>query len=71
MFSAMLAPLKSSRVDAGLTLDRVVVVARVPDEHVVARAEQRHVVAVPAVDEVVALAADKHVVTQAAVERES
>ena len=62
MFSAILAPLNIERVDAGLTLDGVVVVARVPDEHVVARAEQRHVVAVAAEDEVVALAAEEHIV---------
>ena len=41
IFSAMLAPLKSERVDAGLTFDRVAAVAWVPDERVVAGAEQR------------------------------
>ena len=58
------------RVEAVLALERVVVVARVPDEGVVARAHQRRVVAVAAVDEVVALAAEEHVVAEAAVHRE-
>ena len=58
------------RVEAGLALERVVVVARVPDEGVVAGAHQRGVVAVAAVDQVVALAADEHVVAEAAVHRE-
>ena len=47
------------RVEAGLALERVVVVARVPDERVVAGAHQRGVVAVAAVDQVVALAAEE------------
>ena len=70
MFSAMLAPLNSERVEAGLALDGVVVVARVPDERVVAGAHERGVVAVAAVDEVVALAAEEHVVAEAAVHRQ-
>ena len=70
MFSAMLAPLNSMRVDAGLAFDGVVVVARVPDEGVVAGAEQRHVVAVAAVDEVVLRPADEDVDAEAAIERE-
>ena len=68
--SATLAPLNSDRVEPGLALERVVVVARVPDEGVVARAHQRGVVAVAAVDEVVALAAEEHVGAEAAVHRE-
>ena len=43
------------RVEAGLALDGVVVVAGVPDEGVVAGAHQGDVVAVAAVDQVVAL----------------
>ena len=53
MFSATLAPLKQHRVEAGLALERVVVVAGVPDERVVAGAQERDVVAVAAVDQVV------------------
>ena len=49
------------RIGAGLTLDRVAAVARVPDEHVVAVAEQGHVVAATAGDDVVAVAADQRV----------
>ena len=49
---------EQERVEAGLALDRVAAVARVPDEDVVAGAERGHVVAAPADDEVVALAAD-------------
>ena len=55
------------RVEAGLAFERVVVVARVPDEGVVAGAHQRSVVAVAAVDQVVALAADEDVVAEPAV----
>ena len=58
------------RVEPVLALERVVVVARVPDEGVVARAHEGGVVAVAAVDEVVALAADEDVVAEAAVHRE-
>ena len=58
------------RVEAGLALERVVVVARVPDEGVVAVAHERVVVAVAAVDQVVALAAEERVDTEAAVHRE-
>ena len=46
------------RVGAGLALDDVAAVARVPDEGVVAVAEQGHVVAAAADDGVVAVAAD-------------
>src|SRR5262249_57283220 len=49
------------RVEAGLILDRVVAVARVPDERVVARAEEGHVVAGAAVDKIIALAAEDRV----------
>ena len=51
-------------------VDRVVVVARVPDERVVAGAHQRDVVAIAAVDEVIAFAAGDRVVAQTAVDRE-
>ena len=53
-------------VEAVLTFDGVVAVARVPDEHVVARAQEGNVVAVVAEDEVVAVAADQDVVALAA-----
>ena len=55
------------RVEAGLALERVVVVAGVPGERVVAGAHERHVVAVAAVDQVVALAAEQRVGAEAAV----
>ena len=58
------------RVAAGLALERVVVVARVPDERVVARAHQCHVVAVAADDQVVTLAAEQVVGAEPAVLRE-
>ena len=58
------------RVEAGLALEGVVVVAGVPDEGVVAGAHQGRVVAVAAVDQVVALAADEQVGAEAAVHRE-
>ena len=61
MFSSMLAPMNSMRVDAVLALDGVAAVARVPLEHVVAGAEEGGVVALVAVDEVVAVAAEEHV----------
>ena len=57
------------RVEAGLALERVVVVARVPDEGVVSSAHERGVVAVAAVDEVVAAAADENIDAEAAVHR--
>ena len=66
------------RVGAGLTLERVVAVARIPDERVVAAAHERQVVAPVAVDRVVpgaaaqplrAGAAGEGVVAEAAVER--
>ena len=68
MFSVMLAPLNSMRVDAGLALDHVVVVAGVPDEQVVAGAEEGDVVAVAAEDGVVAGAADEGIGAEAAVD---
>ena len=52
---------EQQRVDAGLALDHVAAVARVPHEHVVAGAEEGDVVAPAAVDEVVAVAAEQHV----------
>ena len=58
------------RVEAGLALDGVVVVTRVPDEGVVAGAHQRRVVAVAAVDKVAALAAEEQVGAEAAVHRQ-
>ena len=67
---ADIAAVELERVGAGLALDYVVVVARVPDERVVARPEQRGIVAVAADDAVVALAADQHVVTQTCVDGE-
>ena len=57
-------------VEAGLALEHVVVVARVPDEGVVARPHERGVVAVAAVEEVVAAAAEEDVVAEPAVHRE-
>ena len=66
MFSVTLAPLNTQRVGAGLALDGVAAVARVPDERVVAGAEQGHVVAAAAGDGVVAVAADQRVVALAA-----
>ena len=57
------------RVGAGLALDDVAAVARVPDERVVAGAQQRHVVAAAAGDQVVAVAAEQHVVAVAAGDR--
>ena len=50
------------RVGAGLALDGVAAVARVPDERVVAGAEEGDVVAAAAGDGVVAVAADQSVV---------
>ena len=52
---------EEQRVGAVLALDRVVAVARIPDEGVVAGAQQRDVVALVAVDEVVAVAAEQRV----------
>ena len=70
MFSRGVGAVEEHRVEAGLALERVVVVARVPDEGVVAGAHERGVVAVAAVDEVVAAAADEDVVAEAAVHGE-
>src|SRR5206468_6956364 len=61
-------PVDLDRVEAGLALDGVVVVAGVPDEGVVAGAHEGDVVAVPAVDEVTPLAADHLVVAEAAID---
>ena len=60
---------EQQRVGAGLALDGVAAVARIPLEHVVARAEQGGVVALVAVDEVVAVAAEQGVVAVAAEDR--
>ena len=57
------------RVDAVLTFDRVVAVARIPLEHVVAGAHERDVVAVVAEDEVIAVAAEQRVRALAAEDR--
>ena len=54
------------RVGAGLALDHVAAVARIPDERVVAVAEKGDVVAAAADHGVVAVAADQHVVALAA-----
>ena len=54
------------RIGAGLALDHVAAVARIPDECVVAVAEQGDVVAAAAVDDVVAVAADQRIVALAA-----
>ena len=78
MRSATLAPLKQHRVGAGLALDGVAAVARIPDERVVAGAQERQVVAPVPVDRVVAVppssclrsgAAGEPVVSVPAVER--
>ena len=60
---------EQQRVGAGLALDGVAAVARVPLERVVAGAEERGVVALVAVDEVVAVAAEQHVGAVAADDR--
>ena len=70
MFSSDVGAVEEHGIGAGLALDDVAAVARVPHEGVVAGAQQRHVVALTAVDQVVALAADQHVGTVAAVERQ-
>jgi hypothetical protein len=56
------------RVEAGSALDRVITVARVPDERVVAGAEERRIGAFTADNPVVAGAAEEGVVAVAAVE---
>ena len=58
------------RVGAVLAIDGVVVVARVPDEHVVAGAHESDIIAVAAVDQVVAAAADDQIVAEAAIHRQ-
>ena len=68
-FSVTFAPLNSERVGAGLALDGVAAVARIPVEGVVARAEEGDVVALVAVDEVVAVAAEEQVGAVAAEDR--
>ena len=55
------AAVEIKRVDAGLTLDLVAAVARIPDEAIVARAQNGSVVALVAVDDVVAVAAHQQV----------
>ena len=70
MFSATFAPLNSIVSKPSWPFERVVVVARVPDERVVAGAHAGRVVAVAAVDQVVALAAEEDVVAEAAVHRQ-
>jgi microcompartment protein CcmL/EutN len=62
---------EQERVDAGLTIDYVVVVAWVLDKHIVPRAHEGDVAAIAANDEVVALAAEENVGTQTAVEGEA
>ena len=57
------------RVGAGLALDHVAAVARIPLEDVVAGAQQGRVVALVAVDEVVAVAAEQEVGAVAAEDR--
>ena len=52
---------EQQRVDAGLALDDVVAIARIPLERIVSGAEKGDVVALVAVDEVVAVAADQDV----------
>ena len=61
---------EQQRIVAGLALDGVAAIARIPDEGVVAGAELGDVVAATAVDEVIALAALDDVIAVAAVERE-
>ena len=61
---------EEERVHAVLAFDGVVVVTRVPDEHVVARAHEGSVVAIAAVDQVVALAAEEQVCAETAVHRQ-
>ena len=61
---------EQQRVEAVLAFDGVVVVTRVPDEHVVAGAHEGGVVAVAAVDQVVALAAEEQVCAETAVHRQ-
>ena len=67
-FLADIGAVEEERVETGLTLDRIVVVAGIPHEHVIAVAKKRHVVAVIAEDEVVALTTDQKVVPQTSVQ---
>ena len=60
---------EQQRVAAGLALDDVAAVARIPHERVVARAQERLVVAAVAVDCVVAVAADQLLGAPAAADR--
>ena len=69
MVSAILRAVEEQRVDAGLALDGVAAVARIPVECVVAGAEERDVVALVAVDEVVAVAAEQRIGAVAAEDR--
>ena len=57
------------RVGAGLALDGVAAVARIPDERVVAGTQERQVVAAVAVDRVVAVAAEQRLDAPAAGDR--
>ena len=68
--SATTGAIEEHRVEAVLALERVVVVAGVPDKGVVAGAHQGRVVAITAVDQVVAFAAENEVISEAAVHRE-
>ena len=63
-------PVELKLVQAGLALEGVVVVARVPDEHVVARAHEGGIVAVAAVEQVAAFAAEEDVFAETAVHRQ-
>ena len=69
MCSADVGAVEEHRVDAGLALDGVAAVARIPDERVVAGAQERDVVAAVAVDRVVAVAAEQGLDAPAAGER--
>ena len=67
--SAAPLPLNSHPVGAGLALDDVAAVARIPLEDVVAGAQEPDVVALLAVDEVVAVTAQQQVDAVAAQDR--
>ena len=80
MFSFGIGAVEHQRIGAGLTLDHVAAVARIPDEGVVAVAQQRRivtatadhgVVAITAYQGVVALASGDHVVAGTAIDRET
>src|SRR5215207_9777600 len=63
---AYIGAVEHQRVGAGLALDRVAAVARIPDEAVVTGAQQRHVVATPTGNCVVTVTAEQHIVALAA-----